>query len=62
LIDSFPFILIIIWENIMLEQGNNGIIVIASQDEKTYTDDCVWVIENPYAGINLFRKIFDFLE
>lgn len=52
---------IIIWDNIVLEEGNNGIIVQGTRDGQTYTDDCVWVLENPYSGINLFIKIFDFL-
>ena len=53
---------IIIWENVSLEKGNNGIIVQASQNGQTYTDDCVWVIEDSYSGVNLFINIFDFLS
>lgn len=52
---------IIIWDNITLEKGNNGIIVQANKDGQTYTDDCVWIIEDAYGGLNLFMKIFDFL-
>jgi beta-galactosidase len=52
---------IIIWDGIKLEEGNNGVIISAVKDGITYTDDCVWVLENPYAGMNLFIKIFDFM-
>lgn len=52
---------IIIWDGINLQDGNNGIIVTATQDGKTYSDDCVWVLENPSQGMNLFIKIFDFM-
>ncbi len=52
---------IIIWDGIMLQKGNNSIIVTASKDGKTYTDDCTWVIEDPYEGANLVIKIFDFM-
>ena len=52
---------IIVWDGITLGSGNNGIVVRATKDGRTYTDDCVWVLENPYEGINLFIKIFDFL-
>lgn len=53
---------IVVWENIVLEEGNNGVIVEASKDGKVFSDNCVWVIENPYAGMNLFIKIFDFMS
>jgi beta-galactosidase len=53
---------IIIWEGITLELGNNSVVVRGSKDGKTYTDDCVWVIEKPYEGMNLFIKIFDFMK
>ncbi len=53
---------IIIWEGISLEEGNNGIIIRATKNGQTITDSCVWVIENPYAGMNLFIKIFDFFS
>lgn len=52
---------IVVWEDIQLQTGNNGIIVQAKKGGQTYTDDCVWVVENPYAGMNLFIKIFDFM-
>ncbi|MCB0847388.1 MAG: beta-galactosidase, partial [Bacteroidetes bacterium] len=52
---------IIIWEDIQLQQGNNGIFVEANNDAQTIKDECVWVIENEYGGMNLFLKIFDFL-
>ena len=52
---------IIIWEDILLEQGNNSIVVTAEKDGKTYTSDCLWVFENPYAGMNLVIKLFNFM-
>ncbi|MDN5212929.1 glycoside hydrolase family 2 TIM barrel-domain containing protein [Fulvivirgaceae bacterium BMA12] len=52
---------IIIWEGIKLKSGNNGIIVRGTKSGRTFTDDCVFVLENPYEGINLFIKIFDFM-
>ena len=52
---------IIIWDGIILQDGNNGIVVTAAKDGISFTDDCVWVLENPYQGINLFLKIFDFM-
>lgn len=52
---------IIVWDGIVLQNGNNGIIVTAAQYGKTYADDCVWVLEDPYQGMNLFIKIFDFM-
>ncbi|MCG8310887.1 MAG: hypothetical protein MI975_26095 [Cytophagales bacterium] len=53
---------IILWEGIELNEGNNGIIVKAEKDGIAYTDDCVWVLENPYTGMNLFIKVFDFMS
>ena len=52
---------IITWNDITLEKGNNGIIVKGVKEGEEYTDDCVWVLENPYAGMNFFIKMFDFL-
>jgi beta-galactosidase len=52
---------IIIWDNIMLDEGNNSIVVTTQAGGQTYVDDCLWVLENPYAGMNLFIKIFDFM-
>ena len=53
---------ILIWEGIELEDGNNGVIVQAMHNGQTITDECIWVIENPYSGINLFIRIFDFMQ
>jgi beta-galactosidase len=52
---------IITWDGITLAKGNNGIIVQAEKDGEAYMDDCVWIVESPYAGMNLFIRIFDFL-
>jgi beta-galactosidase len=52
---------IITWDGITLQKGNNGIIVSGTKKGNTYYDDCVWVLENPYGGMNLFIKIFDFM-
>ncbi len=52
---------IITWDGINLQNGNNGIIVSGSKNGKTYYDDCVWVLESPYSGMNLFIKVFDFM-
>ena len=52
---------IVTWDGITLQNGNNGIIVSGTKDGETYYDDCTWVIENPYSGMNLFIKIFDFM-
>ncbi|WP_020528923.1 glycoside hydrolase family 2 protein [Flexithrix dorotheae] len=53
---------IIIWENIKLQPGNNGIIAKAEKDGKVYLDDCVWLLESPYKGMNLFIKIMDLMN
>ena len=53
---------IVIWEGIELQTGNNQIIVSGTKGGKTYYDDCVWVFEEQYAGMNLFIKIFDFMK
>ncbi len=52
---------IIVWEGVKLSNGNNGIIVKATKNGRTYTDDCMWVLDKPYAGMNLFIRIFDFM-
>jgi beta-galactosidase len=52
---------IIKWENIKLDKGNNGIVVRAEQDGKSYVDDCVWVLESPFSGMNLGIMIFGFM-
>lgn len=52
---------IITWDGISLQNGNNGIIVSGTKNGKTYYDDCVWVLESPYSGMNLFIKVFDFM-
>lgn len=52
---------IIIWDNITLEKGNNGVIITAEKGGTTYQDDCTWVIEAPFEGTNLFRQIFDLM-
>ncbi len=48
------------WENIQLNNGVNGIIVTGEKNGRKYTDDCVWVVEGTFQGLNLFRKILDF--
>lgn len=53
---------VVVWAGINLEEGNNGVIVQAERDGVKYYDECVWVMENPYAGVNLFIKIFDFMK
>lgn len=53
---------IITWDGIILQEGNNGIVVSAVKDRIAFTDDCVWVLENPYQqGSSLFINIFDFM-
>ena len=32
-----------------------------TEDGKTYYDDCTWVLEKPYGGINLIIKVMDFM-
>lgn len=49
---------IVIWEDIKLQDGNNGIIVRGEYEGKTMVDDCIWVYEKPFAGMNLGIKIF----
>ena len=51
----------LLFGSITLEEGNNGVIVSAQRAGQTYTDDCIWVVENPYKGVNLFIQIFDFM-
>ena len=52
---------IVVWEGVKLEEGNNGIIVQAIKDGRPYSDDCTWVIESTFGGMNLFIKIFDLM-
>ena len=52
---------IIVWEGIKLTNGNNGIVVKATQNGRSYTDACLWVLDKPYAGMNLFIRLFDFM-
>jgi len=52
---------IVVWEGINLNKGNNGIVISAQKDGRTYTDDCVWVYESPYTGMRLIIKLFDFM-
>ncbi|NND07610.1 MAG: beta-galactosidase [Saprospiraceae bacterium] len=52
---------VIVWDDVTLDKGNNGVIVKAEKEGNIYTDDCVWVVESPYEGLNLFREIFDFM-
>ena len=52
---------IIIWDNIILDNGNNGIVVRAEKDGKIIVDDCLWVYETAFSGMNLGIKIFGFL-
>ena len=47
----------IMWDDIKLQKGNNGIIVRGEKNGKTYVDDCVWVLESPYSGMNLASMI-----
>ncbi|MBX2842455.1 MAG: hypothetical protein KTR26_11840 [Flammeovirgaceae bacterium] len=53
---------IIVWENIKLKPGNNGIIAKAEKDGKVYLDDCTWVLESPYKGMNMMIKIMDLIN
>lgn len=53
---------IIVWDNVQLDEGNNGIIVRATAGGKNYVDDCVWAVEKPFAGMNLVIKVFDFVQ
>jgi beta-galactosidase len=52
---------IITWDEITLQNGNNGIIVSSTRDGKTYYDDCTWVLERPFGGMNLIIKLMDFM-
>jgi beta-galactosidase len=52
---------IVEWRDIVLNPGNNGVIVRAVKDGVEYTDDCVWVYESPYSGMRLAIKLFDFM-
>jgi beta-galactosidase len=52
---------IITWDEITLQDGNNGIIVSGTKDGETYYDDCTWVLEKPYSGMNLIIKVMDFM-
>ena len=51
---------IVTWKNIALKKGNNGIVVTAEQNGKTFTDSCVWVTDSGF-GMTSFIKIYDFL-
>lgn len=53
---------IVVWKNIGLKQGNNGIIVKGSKDGNDYTDDCVWVVEGPFSGVNLVINIMNLIR
>ena len=52
---------VVVWENIGLELGANGIIVRAIKNDVNYTNDCVWMYEKDYVGMNFNIKVFDFL-
>ena len=52
---------IVTWDGILLQNGNNGIIVSGSREGKTYYDDCTWVLEKPFSGMNMVIKVFNFM-
>jgi len=52
---------VVSWTNIPLQDGANGVVVQAKQNETTYTDEVTWMYENPYGRKNLIIKIFDWL-
>lgn len=52
---------IAIWEDIILEEGVNGVLVKAIQNDTTYTDEVTWMYESAYKGTNLIIRIFDWL-
>ncbi len=51
---------IIVWEDINLEKGNNGIVVSAKSIGREFTDSCVWVIEG--FGTKEVAKIYDLMN
>jgi beta-galactosidase len=51
---------IVVWENINLEKGNNGIVVSAESNGKEFTDSCVWVIDG--FGTKQVAQIFDLMN
>lgn len=53
---------IVIWDGILLSEGSNSIVVKGNENGKTYIDSCVWALENKYAGLNLYVKIFDYIK
>ena len=52
---------IVVWENVRLKKGNNGIGVTGVANGKTYSDNCVWVLDKGF-GTKQFAKIYDLLE
>ena len=52
---------IIIWKEIELKQGNNGIHVEGKIGNKTLTDDCTWVLDTAF-GTRQIAKIYDLLQ
>lgn len=56
-----PEMSIIVWKDIPLKNGANGVVVQAHQNDSTYTDAVTWMYEHPYKGNNLIIKIFDWL-
>jgi beta-galactosidase len=52
---------IVVWDNITLKKGNNGIVVTGEQNGKTLTDSCVWVLDSGF-GMMQIIKIYDFLN
>lgn len=50
----------IIWENVPLRKGNNGIVVSGTSGGEKFTDSCVWVIEG--FGTKEVAKIYDWMN
>jgi len=52
---------IIIWDGIVLKQGNNGIHVEGKTGNKTISDDCTWVLDTAFGTLQV-AKIYDLLQ
>ncbi|MEN8117090.1 MAG: glycoside hydrolase family 2 TIM barrel-domain containing protein [Bacteroidota bacterium] len=52
---------IIVWEGVVLNEGNNGIKVTGNFNENELTDSCVWALDTAF-GTRQVAKVYDMLK
>ena len=52
---------IVIWENLLLTQGNNGVKVSGTFQGETLNDNCTWVLDNSF-GTKQIAQIYDLFK